>query len=170
MSGTQFTNLPSATQNVGDGLGIGAGAASTILSILAIRRQHGPNGSVGNIPNMLAPLLGGGPVLETYYPLDVLQYLQSVPASGDPERGTRLEQLRAEWVEAGRLDASGSAKSQMKLAALTTSKDQQVKISIDDLADRIAMLEDVSGRVSLLKRDLAALAHSHGRRAEPCNP
>lgn len=169
VSGTQFTNLPATSQNVGDGLGIAAGATSTILSILATRRQHGPNGSVGDTPNMLAPLLGGEPVLQTHYPTEVLLYLRSVPASGDPNGGTRLEKLRAEWVEAGRLDASNSAKSQRKLAALTTSKDQRVKISIDDLEDRIAMLEDVSGRVALLKRDLALVVHSYAGKAEPCN-
>jgi hypothetical protein len=37
--------------------------------------------------------------------------------------------------------------------------DTKVKLSIDDLSDRIAMLTDVSSRVSLMKRDLAVLMH-----------
>jgi hypothetical protein len=38
---------------------------------------------------------------------------------------------------------------------LTSSLDTKKKLSIDDISDRIAMLSDVSGRVGLMKRDLA---------------
>jgi len=168
VSATQFTNLTSTTQNVGDGIGVGAGALSTVFSILAIHHQHGPKGEVGQTPNMLAPLLGGDPVLNTYYPPEVIEYLQSVPANTDPSLGTRLERLKSEWVQSGRLATSGSAQSQRKLEALTSSEDDQVKVSISDLSDRIAMLEDVSGRVSLLKRDVAVLARSFQQKQESC--
>ena len=104
---------------------------------------------------MLAPLLGGPSILNTYYPPEVLEYLESVPVGEDPSRGTRLEQLLAEWNTAGRLSATDPAKRQKKIATLTTSDDPNVKVSIDDLTDRIAMLGDVRGRVSLMKRDLA---------------
>jgi hypothetical protein len=92
VNATQFTALSNRTQNVGDGIGVGSGVASTILSVLAVRRRHGPDGSVDRTPNMLAPLLGGTypHVLSTYYPPPVLQYLQSIPASEDSKRGTRL--------------------------------------------------------------------------------
>lgn len=41
--------------------------------------------------------------------------------------------------------------------------DSDVRISIDDLADRLAMLGDVRARVSLIKRDLARLVfYVHG--------
>jgi hypothetical protein len=39
VSATQFTGLGSRINNVGDGIGIGAGVASTIFSILATRKQ-----------------------------------------------------------------------------------------------------------------------------------
>lgn len=160
-SATQFTNLSTRTQNLGDGIGVGSGVASTIFSIMAVRRQKGPSGSVGVTPNMLAPLLGGTPILSTDYPPAVLQYLQSVPVSGDSTRGTRLERLKADWVQAGRLDPPGSVTRQQKIAVLTTSMDKNVKVSIDDLSDRIAMLTDVRGRVSLMKRDLRVLMRSY---------
>jgi lipocalin len=120
------------------------------------------------MPNMLAPLLGGAPVLNTYYPPDVRQYLDSVPANEDPKRGSRLEQLRSAWVKVGRLDASDSVQQRQKVAALTTSQSKDVKVSIDDLTDRIAMLADVSGRASLMKRDLAVLMRSYGRSFQDC--
>jgi hypothetical protein len=43
---------------------------------------------------------------------------------------------------------------------MTTSENPKVKVSITDLSDRIAMLNDVSGRAALMKRDLALLMRS----------
>ena len=160
VSATQFSGLGSTTQDVGDAIGIGSGAASTILSILAARAQKGPSARVEETPNMLAPLLGGVPVGNTHYPPEVLQYLQSPPMGKDPSRGTRLEQLMAEWDKAGRLSAADPTTRRRQIAALTASDDPAVKLTIDQLTDRIAMLGDVRGRVSLMKRDLANIMRS----------
>ena len=170
VSATQFTTLGSKTQNTGDAIGIGAGAASTILSLMATRRQHGPDASVGGMPNMLAPLFDRAPVLDTFYPPSVLRYLDSVPPTEDPSRGTRLEQLKAEWVRSGRLDPVHTPKRPEKIDALTTSENAGVKVSINDLTDRIAMLGDVAGRVSLIKRDLATLMSFYVRSTQSCKP
>jgi hypothetical protein len=40
----------SSTANLGNGLGVGSGIASTVLSIVGIRLQRGPQHSVGRIP------------------------------------------------------------------------------------------------------------------------
>ncbi len=158
VSATQFSTLGSTTQNVGDGVGIGSGLLSTLLSVQAARKQAGPSAPVGETPNMLAPLLGGKPVLNTNYPPPVLTYLQSVPAGEDAQRGTRLEQMKQRWIGASRLNAgTEDAKARQKLTVATVSEDPQVKLSIEDLTNRIAMLGDVQGRVSLIKRDLATL-------------
>ena len=158
VSATQFSTVGSITQNVGDGIGIGSGVLSTLLSIQAARKQAGPSAPVGESPNMLAPLLGVKPALNTNYPPPVLTYLQSVPAGEDPQRGTRLEQLKKRWVEASRLNAgTADAKAEQKLTVATVSEDPKTKLSIGDLTNRIAMLGDVQGRVSLIKRDLAVL-------------
>lgn len=156
VSATQFTTLGSKTQNTGDALGVGAGATSTILSLLAAKRQNGPTGTLRNTPNMLAPLLGELPVVSERYPPAVLRYLNSVPGSGGAGAPTRLDQLRAEWMRAGRFAAT-SALQPTVLAALATSNDPSVKVSIGDLSNRIAMLGDVRGRVALMKRDLSVL-------------
>ncbi len=170
VSATQFTTLGSKTQNTGDAIGIGAGAASTILSLMAARRQHGPDASVGAMPNMLAPLFDRTPVLDTFYPPAVLLYLDSVPPTEDASRGTRLEQLKAEWVRAGRLDPTDDPKRHSKITALTSSENRDVKVSIDDLTDRVAMLSDVAGRVSLIKRDLATLMRTYVPGSQSCKP
>lgn len=156
-SATQFTSLSNTTANVGDAIAVGSGAGTIVLSILAARAQNGPLGSVENTPNMLAPLFGGHAVLRTYYPPFVLEYLQSVPPGEDPGRGTRLEQLMKDWSDTGRLTLSDSAQRRSKVEALISSGDPNVRVSIGDLTDRLAMLGDVRSRVSLIKRDLASL-------------
>jgi hypothetical protein len=157
VSATQFTPLGSTIQNVGDGVGIASGAATTILSILAARAQNGPRSAVLGSPNMLAPLLGGTPVLNTNYPPIVLNYLKTVPAGEDPSRGTRLEQLIAQWDRAGLLASANPAVRDQKITHLTSGGDSSVTSSIEELTERIAMLGDVRGVVSLLKRDLATI-------------
>ena len=165
VSATQFNNLGSRTNNIGDGVGIGAGVASTVFSVMANRKQNGPSGTVGEIPNMLAPLLEGTPVLNTYYPPAVMEYLQAVPANEDASRGNRVEQLKAEWGRSGRLAGSATAS---QVAVLTSSADPKVKVSISDLSNRIGMLVDVSAKVSLMKRDLAVVMRSWMDRPEGC--
>jgi len=66
---------------------------------------------------MLAPLFDRSPVLSTYYPGTALQYLQTVPVNEDPSRGTRLEQLKGQWVQSGRLGALDSGKRPVRQAS-----------------------------------------------------
>jgi hypothetical protein len=160
--------LKESTAIPGDYVGIGSGVASTALSLIAIKKMNGPKQSVGGVPNMLAPLFDEKSVLNTYYPPEVMRFLESVPAGQDPGRGTRLEQMKAAWAVQGRIGTTTSAKDRGKIAALTSSESKQVKVSIDDLTDRIAMLNDVSGRVSLMKRDLATLMHAYKAGSEAC--
>lgn len=147
----------SATANIGNALGVGSGIGSTVLSIIGIRQQHGPQHSIGRIPNMLAPLFDKEAALNSYYPQAVQEYLRSVPPGQGPESGSRLDQLMAEWKRVGRIGPAGSAKTDQKITRLTSSLDTKTKLSIDDLSDRVAMLGDVTGRVGLMKRDLAEL-------------
>ena len=152
----QFSN---STAKVGDNIGIVSGLGSTFLSVIALRRQHGPQQSVGKVPNMLAPLFGRQPELNTYYPPSVLEYLNSMPAS-ESVNASRMDQLMVDWRQSGRIGPKGSAKTDQKIGRLTSSLDSKTKLSIDDISDRIAMLEDLSGRVGLMKRDLSGLMRS----------
>jgi hypothetical protein len=147
----------SATANVGNGIGVGSGIASTVLSLIGIRMQRGPAQPLGAAPNMLAVPFGRKPVLSSDYPEDVLAYLNSVPPGEAPDRGTRLQQLMREWVAFGRLDPPDTPKGQKEIELMTASLDPKQKLRIDDLTNRAMMLADVAGRVSLMKRDLAEL-------------
>jgi hypothetical protein len=147
----------SSTADIGNGIGVGSGVASTALSLVGIRLQRGPKRPIGSAPNMLAVPLGRPPALSSDYPEDVLAYLNSVPPGEAPERGTRLQQLLHEWVALGRLDPLDTPKGQKEVDLMTSSLDPKHKLRIDDLTNRAMMLADVAGRVSLMKRDLAEL-------------
>jgi hypothetical protein len=149
-----------STAAVGDAIGVGSGVASTILSVIGIRVQNGPQHALAHSPKMLAVLFGREPVLHSQYPETVLVYLNSIPQGQASSQGTRLEQLRQEWQTAGRLGPAGSARAQKKIDLLTSGLDAKRRLSISDLTDRAYMLEDVAGRVSLMKRDLADLMRS----------
>jgi hypothetical protein len=109
------------------------------------------------MPNMLAVPFGRGPVLNSDYPDDVWQYLNRVSPGFPAPARTRLQQLMQEWVEVGRIDPPGSPKRQKEVDQLTASFNSKQKLSIDTLATRSAMLGDVAGTVSLMKRDLGEL-------------
>jgi hypothetical protein len=150
----QFSN---STANLGNGIGVGSGIASTALSLVGIRLQRGPAQPIGSAPNMLAVPFGRKPVLSSDYPDDVLAYLNSVPPGETPERGSRLEQLKREWIAFGRLDPLDTPKGQKEVDLMTSSLDPKQKLKIDDLTNRVTMLTDVAGRASLMKRDLGEL-------------
>jgi hypothetical protein len=163
------TQLKDSTAIAGDILGIASGSASTLLSIVAIKKQNGPSMSVGNVPNMLGPLFDREPFLHTYYPPEVIAYLQSSARTDLPVTDSRLAQLKASWIDAGEISGSGDPKSLHKLDKVATSGHQDVKLTIADLTDRIGMLGDVAGRISLMKRDMAALMRAIGTSSSKCS-
>jgi hypothetical protein len=164
------TQLKDSSAIAGDILGIASGAGSTLFSVVAIKKQNGPSKSVGNIPNMLGPLFDRDPVLHTYYPPEVISYLQSSATTDLTVNDSRLAQLKASWIDAGEISGSGDPKSLHKLDKMTTSGHQDVKLTISDLTDRIGMLGDVAGRISLMKRDMAALMRAIGTSSSTCLP
>ena len=163
------TQLNDSSAIAGDILGIASGAASTLLSVIAIKKQNGPRESVGEVPNMLGPLFDREPLLHTYYPPEVMFYLQSSAGPNPSNSDSRLAQLKASWIQAGQISSSGDPKSTQKLDRLVTSARSDVKLSISDLTDRIAMLGDVAGRISLMKRDMAALMRIVGTSSSKCS-
>ena len=99
-----------------------------------------------------------------------MRFLKSIPPGDDPVRGTRLDQMKSLWVQSGRTGLAEADKDRAKLDVLTASANPDVKISIADLADRVGMLNDVAGRVALMKRDLATLLHTYKAGVNGCAP
>ena len=63
-------------------------------------------------------------------------------------------------VELKRLDRLTASSGIAKVERVTSTPAQHLKLTVDDLEDRTAMLQDVRAKLSYLKRDLAVLLAS----------
>jgi hypothetical protein len=150
----QALQLRPSTDQLGNEIALGAGSASTALSLLTILFQRGDKETLA-APNMLAPFLGQPLTGTSSYPPVVWDYLNSVPA-GVPIHETWREQLLDEWKKFGRLNPNGSH-YRRRIELLTSGIGRRRRLSIDLLLDREAMLADVRARVGLMNRELAQL-------------
>ncbi len=152
----------SSTANLGNAVGVSGGTASVVLSILGIRMQGGRR-TLGDSPRMLARLFGRQPdaseAIPSVYPEEVWSYLNSAPPA-QPAKGTRREKLIAKWRGEGKVGRDSSLKSERKVEALSGNISHAHKLSIVELDDRVAMLLDVRGEVSLMKRELGEIMRS----------
>ncbi len=156
----------SKTANLGNGIGLGGGATSVVLSVVGIRQQGGRR-TLGDSPRMLARFFGRQPgsseAIPSAYPEEVWSYLNSGPPS-QQTKGTRREQLIAKWRSESKLERDGSLKSERHVDASSGNISQSRKLSISELDDHVSMLLDIRAQVSLMKRELAEILHSLGAR------
>jgi len=149
----------SSTANFGNGIGVGGGSASVIVSIVGIRQQSGGRRVLGDSPRMLARFFGRLPgVAESIrgdYPEEIWSYVNS--ATPSQPNMTRREQLIAKWRGEGRINQDGSPKGERKIESLSGNLSETRKLNIDDLSNRIAMLLDVRATVSLIKREISEI-------------
>jgi hypothetical protein len=149
--------LTSGLNHAGNALNVAAGAAALSLSVAQLE-QHGQKRRLLSPYNMLAEVLGAQPNAQSTYPPVVVAYLHA-PAVGDGELpdGVPPEQsLRNNWVRLQRLQG-GKAKHGASLASLTTDPSDDHRLSVEELADREAMLRDLHGAVALVKVELRAI-------------
>lgn len=150
---SRYTNASVAT-------GIAGGAISAGLAIYGIHAQRGGTRTMEAESNMLAQFFGRPELATSHYPAIEWQFLNQVPPI-DPDHLTRRERLIRTWLELKRLDPPPDTPAgQIKIEHITSTPDQHLPQTIDDLEDRIAMLGDVRARLSYLKRDLAVLLES----------
>jgi hypothetical protein len=159
---TSAMQFKSSTVNLGNGIGVGGGAGSALLSIVGMRMQGGRK-SLGDSPRMLARFFGRQPdateAIPSVYPEEVWSYLNSAPSS-QPNIATRREQLIAKWRSEGRINPDGSPKGERRIKVMSSNISQLRQLSINDLNDRVAMLLDVRARVSLIKRGLSEIVRA----------
>ena len=139
--------------------GIAGGAISVGLSVYGIHAQRGGTRILDAPSNMLAPFFDRPELPANHYPQVVWKFLSNVPPS-EPAHLTRREQLIGTWLELKRLDSLTTPSGRTKVEHVTSLPDQHLNLTVDDLEDRIAMLQDVRAKLSYLKRDLAALLAS----------
>ena len=137
-------------------LDIAGGAASVGFALMGIHAQKGGSAPFDFSSNMLAEFFDRPMLPTSQYPATVWAFLNE-PSPTSPEHLTRKAQLLKTWVVVQRI---GSLSNADKIARVTSEPSEMLKLSIDDLEDRAAMLQDVRARISFLKRDLGNLLAS----------
>jgi hypothetical protein len=147
--------LPSGENKASSIVGIAAGVVSSSLAISGIRAQKGATRLFDFNSNMLAELFGRPELEDSRYDPIVWSFLNDVAPT---DQGlTRKERLIETWITLKRTDPPSTAAGKSKIDRVTSQPSDRLPLTIDDLEDRSAMLEDVRAKVSFLKRDLAAL-------------
>jgi hypothetical protein len=146
------TNLDTASS----ALDIAGGSASVGFALMGIHAQKGGSARFDFNSNMLAEFFDRPTLPTSRYPATVWAFLNE-PSPTSPEHLTRKAQLLKTWVVVQRI---GSLSNADKIARVTSEPSEMLKLSIDDLEDRAAMLQDVRARISFLKRDLGNLLAS----------
>ncbi len=149
-----FLALRESTAKSGDLVSAFAGGASTLLSIIGIRKERGGETSFDARTNMLAKLFDRPLKRHSDFPEGVWSYLNTQPPS-EQGKGARIAELKTEWIKADLID--NTPKGQRKIDLLTDSGNQPAKLSIDLLKDRITMLADLRSQIFLMKHDLSKL-------------
>lgn len=150
----------SRTANLGNGIGVGGGTVSVILSLVGLHQQGG-TADLGKSPRIISRFSGNKPAapeeVSSIFPEDVWSYLNS---DAPQKAQTRREELMTKWQKEGKLDKDGLLKSEDKLKAQGRLGQEPPKLNIGELDDVQAMLLDISASVSLMKRDLSEILRS----------
>jgi uncharacterized small protein (DUF1192 family) len=148
--------LSSKLDRTGTAVGVGAGAVGAGLALAGIHAQPGKTSHFLFPANMLAEFFDRPTLPNSRYPVTVWTFLNEIPSFGPPGV-TRKEELMQSWVQVRRIN---SFEDTRKIDHVTSEPSEDLKLSIDDLEDRAAMLQDVRARISYLKRDLGELLAS----------
>ena len=151
--------LPSGQTKSSAAAGITGGAAAAGLAVSGIREQKGGTRVLDFNSNMLAMFFDRPALPDSRYSPLIWAFLNDVAAT-DPGKLTRSQRLIDTWISLKRIDPPQTDAGKDKINRVTSEPSEKLKLTIDDLEDRVAMLQDVRAKVSFLKRDLAALLAS----------
>ncbi|MBV8553718.1 MAG: hypothetical protein JOY54_20660 [Acidobacteriaceae bacterium] len=146
------TNLARA----GNATGIVSGTVTSTLSAIGLKEQKGKERQFTFPSKMLAKLFNRPADTNSEYPPAVWEFITSV-APTDPDKITRQERLIRTWVQVKRIDSPDTPSGKVKIEHVTSRPSDNYKLTIDDLEDRGAMLQDLRAKLSLMKRDLGLL-------------
>ncbi len=134
-------------------LGILAGLVPTAFSIVAARESKGGKFERPGFPNMLAKIFDYkvGPMVD--YPPSVWTFLHSSPPHLAEK--SRIDILVEEWLEDKNIKIFTSRTNKSQLDRLTGNATQN--LSVDLLADRVAMLTQLDALIALMNRPVLEL-------------
>lgn len=135
-------------------VGIVAGIVPSAFSIFATRSLKGGRYEREARPNMLAKIFDYPVVARTEYPDSVLAYLHTVP-SNSKDNLSRLDQLIGRWAEDKNIHSFSDRNSRKQLDAITGSV--QIQLTIELVADRLTMLQQLSAVINQINRPLLEL-------------
>lgn len=141
---------------IGNALSLGGGVLTVGLGLAGLHAQNGKSIRFDFDSNMLAEFFDRPIQPDSHYSPIIWTFLNQ-PSLNDPAGPTRKQQLLQTWVRVRRIESLDDA---AKIERLTSEPSDVIRLSIDDLEDRVAMLEDVRARISILKRDLGYLLGS----------
>jgi hypothetical protein len=158
-AGSSALQLASGQARSASVVGIAAGVLSSGLAVSGILAQKGAARVFDFNSNMLARLFDRTALPDSDYSPMIWSFLNEV-APTDADHITRKERLIRTWIEVKRIDQPATAAGKDKIERVTSQPSEKMRLTIDDLEDRAAMLEDVRAKLSFLKRDLASLVLS----------
>ena len=148
--------LSPQTAKAGNTTGIVSGGLTSTLSAIGLKSQRGEDRQFRFPSNMLAELFNRPVDPTSEYPFAVRQFITSV-APTDQDKITRQQRLIRTWIEVKRIDPPDTPKGKKKIEHVTSRPSESYKLTIDDLEDRVAMLQDLRAKLSFMKRDLGVL-------------
>lgn len=138
-----------------------SGVVSAGMSTYSLKQQRGGKFRGVGKPNMLAELFGRPIDAQTTYPETVWRFFHgSVPETPSLNRAQFLEKL---WIERSHLEPHGSRRESLKIDLVCGLMKPGTVLTIDDVSDQIAMINDVSTYTELMThhlRDLLRLIDS----------
>jgi hypothetical protein len=158
-AGSSALQLASGQARPASVVGIAAGVLSSGLAVSGILAQKGIKRVFDFDSNMLARLFERPALPDSDYAAIIWSFLNEV-APTDADHITRKERLIRTWIQVKRIDQPSTAAGKDKIERVTSRPAEKMRLTIDDLEDRAAMLEDVRAKLSFLKRDLASLVLS----------
>ncbi len=144
--------VPQSTREAGNLIGAIAGAAAAGLSIAVQQLREGDKAPLGSTPAMLTEILGRQPDAASKYPDSVWRFLNT-PAEQTLGGLTWRQALITRWRNVGRLYAL----TEYKAALLTANGADNVRLGLNEIRDRVAMLSAVRATVALFKEHLVGL-------------
>lgn len=138
-----------------------SGVVSMGMSTYALKQQSGGKVKGEGRPTVVAELFGRPTDTHTAYPESVWRFLHS--PSPENLSKTRVQMLEEHWIMRDHLELHGSKRETQKIDLVSGIGINKRVMSIDDVADQIAMISDIAATTSLMVhhlRDLLRLIDS----------
>lgn len=141
--------LTHGLNHAGTALQAASGGTSLLLSAVQLKATGGKQ-AVRSPYNMLAEILDQQPNAESHYPAVVEAYLQAPRPHG---QSSIAEGMTAAWRRLDRLQ-QGPKSNGAPVVDLIADRTSGRKLTVDELADREAMLHDLHANIVLLRSQL----------------